>query len=340
MAEPMAGRVSAAMVSDKSASRVAVYVDLDLVGDALIKLPLVRALRAACPGAEIIWIAGQGPSAYANALAPLVGGLIDRVIENTGTGPTLRQALAGPQLDLLIDTQGSVSIARDLRRLGARRFVTAAAWGLPGAPPQFAPNPPRHLVRRLLALLHRATGAVPEPYAPLRLPPPILSRAAALLPPGPSYVAQVLGAGGRHKIWPEANHIALARALSAAGHTPVLILGPDERERHADLAAALPDARFPLQQATTAPPALTIALAAHCTAAVAADCGGGHMMAAAGVPLVALFGPTDPGKFAPWAPFVRILRAQDFGGAGMAAIPVGAVHAALRDITRPKGEFA
>ena len=73
---------------------------------------------------------------------------------------------------------------------------------------------------------------------------------------------------------------------------------------------------------------------------VAADCGGGHMMAISGVPLVSLFGPTDPGKFAPWAPMTRILRAQDFGGADMQRIPTDAVYEALRAIARPEGETA
>ena len=335
MAEPMRGRVSAAMAPDKSPLRIAVHVDLDLVGDALLKLPLLRALRQAMPAAEIIWIAGKGPSAFAGALAPLISGLLDRVIERRGTGAELRRALGPRPLDLLIDTQSTARTALALRGLGARQFVTAAAWGLPGAPPQFAPRAPRHLVRRLLALLERAIGTVPEAAAGLRLPSDIEARAAELLPAGPAYIAQVLGAGGRHKVWPEERHIELARTLLADGRTPVLILGPDEQHRHAPLAAALPGARFPLQEVGAAPPVLTIALARRCHAAVAADCGGGHMMAAADIPLVSLFGPTDPGKFAPWAPVTRILRAQDFPGEGMLAIPVAAVQDALREIERP-----
>jgi ADP-heptose:LPS heptosyltransferase len=314
--------------------RIGVYVDLDLVGDALIKLPFVAALRAAWPGAEIVWIAGVGPSAFGRGLAPLVEGLLDRVLEGTGVGDGLRRALGETRLDLLIDTQSTVATALALRRLGARRFVSAAAWGLVGVPPQVAPRAPRHLVRRLLALLERASGrGVAETFG-LRLPAAIAAQAAGLLPAGEDYVALVLGAGGKHKVWPEAQHVGLARALLAEGRVPVFILGPDERDRHADLAAAVPGARFPLQEAGEAPPVLTIALGARCVGAVAADCGGGHMMAASGVPLVSLFGPTDPAKFAPWAATSRVLRAQAFGGTEMAAIPVAAVRAALDAIAR------
>jgi ADP-heptose:LPS heptosyltransferase len=316
------------MPSDKSTRRVAVYVDLDLVGDALIKLPMVRALRHAFPDAEITWIAGRGPCAYAGPLAPLVVGLLDRVLEQAGTCPDL-----GGRIDLLLDTQSKVRTALELRRVPARRMMTLAAWGLPGWPPGVAPGKPRHLVRRLLDLLRRATGAEPVTNDPLRLPDADQALAARLLPPGESYVAQVLGAGGKHKAWPEERHLALALALLARGQRPVLILGPDEHPRHAALAAALPEACFPLQEARAlgnpAAPPLTIALAARCAAGVAGDCGGGHMLAAASIPLVSLFGPTDPAKFAPWTERLAILRAQEFGGDDMAAIPVDAVLAAL-----------
>lgn len=294
--------------------RIAVYVDLDLVGDALTKLPLARALRAARPDAEITWVAGRGASAFAGPLAPLTAGLIDRIIEHAGAGPALRAALGPPRLDILIDTQTSLRTTVALALLRPRRFVTAA---LPG------PRP-RRLVDRLLALAARATNRPAALDAsPVPLPPAIAAQAAALLPPGPAYVAQAIGAGGRHKAWP--HHRELATALIAAGRTPVLILGPDEATQHAALAAALPGARFPLQEIPPAGPALTIALAARCAVAVAGDCGGGHMLAAGGPRMISLFGPTDPGKFAPWAHDLTVIRAQDFGAAAMAAIPVAAV---------------
>ncbi len=299
-------------------ARVAVYVDLDLVGDALTKLPLARALRAAWPRAEIVWIAGRGTSAFAGPLAPVAARLIDRVIERSGTGAGLRAALGPGRLDVLIDTQSRIATALALARLWPRRFVTAARPG----------RRPARLVDRLLALAARATGrpAVLD-ASPVAVPAEIAAQAAALLPAGPRYVAQAVGAGGRHKAWP--HHRPLAAALLARGTVPVMILGPDEADQHPALAAALPGARFPLQEVPPAGPALTIALAARCAVGVAADCGGGHMLAA-GVPrLVSLFGPTDPAKFAPWARDLTVLRAQQFGGREMAAIPVAAVLEAM-----------
>ncbi len=308
---------------------MAAYVDLDLVGDGLIKLPFVRALRHACPAAEITWIAGRGASAYAGVLAPLMPGLLDRVVERCGVGGGLRAAIGPPRLDLLIDTQSHVGTTLALRALLPRRFVSAAAgYWLSGVRPGRGYRKPRRLIRRLLDLVELATGAPAVVDGALRLPEATRARAAALLPAGPCYVAQAVGAGGRHKAWPAERHIELARALAGRGIVPVMILGPAEADLAAPLAAALPMARFPLRDLPP-DPALTIALGAGCAAAVAADCGAGHMLAAAGVPMVSLFGPTDPDKLAPWATRLTILRAQDFGGGGMAAIPLAAVLAAV-----------
>ncbi len=291
----------------------------------------MRALRHAWPGADLIWIAGRGRSAYAGALAPLMPGLLDRVIEECGVGSGLRAALGAGRLDALIDTQSHVGTTLALRLLHPRRFVSAAAgYWLSGVRPPRGYRKPRRLIRRLLDLAAFAAGRPAVPDGRLALPAEAVAQAAALLPAGPSYIAQAVGAGGRYKAWPAGHHIALAEALAAQGRVPVLLLGPAEQDLVAPLMAALPTARFPLQDAGgTADVALTIALGARCAAAVAADSGAGHMLAASGVPLVSLFGPTDPAKFAPWAERATILRAQDFGGTETAAIPVAAALEAV-----------
>ena len=44
--------------------------------------------------------------------------------------------------------------------------------------------------------------------------------------------------------------------------------------------------------------------------------------------------PFDPSNLAPGAPILRIVRAQDFGGEEMDAIPEEAVGAALKDLLK------
>ena len=316
--------------------RIAVYVDLDLLGDGLIKLPFVRALRHAWPQGDITWVAGRGASVYAGGLRPLVQGLLDRTLEHTGTGAGLAEALhreAGG-IDLLIDTQSRLATAWALRRLGARRFVSLAGrYLLSDRRPWLFWRKERRLITRLLLLANVAAGRKVTPTGALWQDPDTQALAARLLPDGERHVALVAGAGGRHKAWPLDRLVELARALPARGLRPCVILGPAELEWHDELAAALPQARFPLQDAAAAGasigPLLTLELARRCHAGVAGDCGGGHLLAAADIPLVSLFGPTDPDKFAPCTVRLTVLRAQSFGGSGMGAIPVSAVLAAV-----------
>ena len=48
---------------------------------------------------------------------------------------------------------------------------------------------------------------------------------------------------------------------------------------------------------------------ARCAAFIGNDSGLGHLAAAAGIPALALFGPTDPARYAPWGG--ETIRAPD-----------------------------
>jgi len=88
------------------------------------------------------------------------------------------------------------------------------------------------------------------------------------------------------KCWP--GFEALAQTLQAAGLAIVWLGGSDDRERNAALAAKLGiDATdcFSIPQLA--------ALASHARFAVTNDSGPMHACAAAGVPVFALFGPSD-----------------------------------------------
>ncbi len=50
---------------------ILVYSGLELLGDGVMKLPFVRALRRCWPAARITWLAGKGKTVYAGTLAPL-----------------------------------------------------------------------------------------------------------------------------------------------------------------------------------------------------------------------------------------------------------------------------
>jgi ADP-heptose:LPS heptosyltransferase len=310
-------------------------VGLDAIGDGLMKLPFVRALRAAFPSAHITWMAGKGHTVYAGTLAPVVVGLVDEVLDQADVGsrwPELfgRRPLADRSFDLVIDTQRRVLTTLILKRIRHRRFISGTADFIlsEGKPPRGWKRP-TSMVAQIMALVEIASGAKAESAAPLPRDEACEHLADGLLPPGPAYVGFAPGAGGKHKCWPLERFAELARIQHAQGHTPVFLLGPAEAGWAAEVRARVPEAVLPLQGLKETPPQLTIALARRLAAAVANDSGTGHMLAAADVPMVSLFGPTPPEKFAPATQRLIVVRAQDFGADAMDAIPVQAVADAL-----------
>lgn len=310
---------------------IEVFVGRDLIGDAVMKLPFLQVLRRTWPGARILWLAA-GRSVFADSLRPLAAGLLDEVIEETGWGESwadlLRSPPSLPRADLFIDTQRRVRTSLALRRLHPRLFVSAAAgWRLSSLRPADRGKPPS-MLGQMLRLLE-ACGAAPDlaGLPPLQLPPTLELEASARLPAGGTLIGLAPGAGGRHKCWPLDRFLAVGRAVAVQGLRPVVLLGPDEQEWHGRVARELPTAALPIRVNDS--PLLTIAIARRLAVAIVNDSGIAHLLGAGGVPLISLFGPTAPEKFAPAARRLMILRAQDFGGSNMEAIPERAVLALL-----------
>lgn len=318
---------------------VLVYVGLDRVGDGLLKLPFVRGLRQAYPDARITWLAGKETSVYASALAPLVEGLLDEVIENAGIGfhPSefLRKPLSGRRFDLVIDSQKIMWASLSLWRIPHKTFISPAGYFLLSSkkPPK-GYKFPKSMQRQLLDLLELASGqrfATPQGLA-LDPGQPYRRDALELLPPGASYVGLAPGSGGKPKCWALENFIRVAQAQAEKGRIPVFFLGPQEQDWMAPLRAQVPQALFPLQQKDNGfDPLYTIALAERMAASLSNDSGVGHMIALGTRPLVSLYGPTVPEKFMPMSAHLKIIEAKNFGGRDMSLIPYEPVAQALED---------
>lgn len=329
--------------SGEAPRTVAVFGGQDLVGDAFLKLPFLRAMRTVWPSAHITWLV-SGRSVFATSMAAVGAPYLDRVVEHCGLGTGRWSELVRPvpdglgPYDLLIDSQARPMLSASLWRIPHRRFV-AAALATRGAGP--------HLLDKLMALVEAAHGqAVRWDLSPLAAPEPLRAAAAAALPDAGApdaprqYVAIAPGAGGVHKCWPMEYFAALARVLAERGVVPAVLLGPAEAGAHASFKAAAPAAIFPEEHPAFAAlpggshPLRVVAIAERCAVGVANDAGPGHMIAAAATPLVSLFGPTPPAKFRPLMPRAsRVLRAQDFGGTpAMSRISVDAVAAAVSDL--------
>jgi ADP-heptose:LPS heptosyltransferase len=111
------------------------------------------------------------------------------------------------------------------------------------------------------------------------------------------------GAGATWKRWPAQRFGVLAMALRQRDHDVALLAGPaDEEAIEATLAHSGP---LPILRSDSIRHLAAILSQAHLF--VGNDSGVTHLAAAVGVPTIALFGPTDP---ASWAPLgkVRLLR--------------------------------
>jgi ADP-heptose:LPS heptosyltransferase len=122
-----------------------------------------------------------------------------------------------------------------------------------------------------------------------------------------------------NKEWGADDLIAFAEKLSADGIQPVLRWGPGEEGRAENLMtlskkifSSSPlranSSYFPLLLAPATTPASSARLAARAALFVGADTGPTHLAAAAGVPTLALFGPTPPERYGPVGPRAAVLR--------------------------------
>jgi ADP-heptose:LPS heptosyltransferase len=328
---------------------ILVYVTSDVdnaLGENVLKLPLLLALAQAFPMARIAWVPGtSGAFFLRDHLAPLVGGRIDEFITDLAIPTDPRAALFARHpildrhFDLIVDTQRYLGRTLFLRRIPHRRFISGTwryVWSNARPPRPLKLRPPR-LVDKLVGLAAAAAGqpiAVPNP---IPLPAALRARAAELLPAGPCYVGLSPGAGNQEtgKCWPLDSFVAVARTQVERGRVPVFLLGPEESLWHGKLREAVPQALFPEERnATAAPgaiggPCLVAALGERLSVAVANCSGAGHLLAAGGAPMVSLYGPTRPEKYAPFARALICLKAQDYGSDRTRAIPLGAVLAAV-----------
>ncbi len=318
--------------------RLLVYVTGDRIGDALMKLPVIRGMRELFPGHEIVWLAGRRTSVFSNVLKPLVAGYIDEVREQAGIGIGFHELLQRPPnvdfCDIIIDTEQKLRSTLVLRRIPHDLFISRTAKFRFSDRKPADDNAPNSVRQRFDQLVTLAAGQPLTQRFDWSIPEPQYGLAESLLPPGPRYVGFAPGAGGRHKRWPLDRFIQIAKEQPVRGRTPVFLLGPDEQDWEAPIRAAVPETRIPEIEAPPGArgPLLAMAIATQLEAAVANDSGAGHLLAAAGIPVVTLFGRKEAAKFTDAGEHRVILSAKDFGWRGVGSIPLTAVSAALDEV--------
>ncbi|NDL63890.1 glycosyltransferase family 9 protein [Acerihabitans arboris] len=137
--------------------------------------------------------------------------------------------------------------------------------------------------------------------------------------------------------WPEANFVALARLIAAAGPCRIILLwspGAADNPTHPgddDLAARIAAACDLPCLTPIATHSLDTLMAAMqlCDSVVTSDGGAMHIAAGLGKGIIALFGDSDPVCWAPWQVPHSVLQAGD---SNVASISPRQVHEALRQL--------
>jgi heptosyltransferase-2 len=316
-------------------------VGTNWIGDAVMSLPFLRAIRAARPADALTVIAPRGPASIYRAAATA-----DEVLVRSGLLADAA-ALASRRFDEAWVLPNSFRAALYARISRAPRRIGYATDGRTAllTDPLPAPDGTEHQLRDYDALLS-AHGIPPDPDPPRLSPSPEAVRKAeeALAAAGltnaqahaPAHATDRLvllspgSAKDPTKRWRAGRFAALGDQLAQRRFTCAIVVGPEERALGVSVSEA---AKAPLPVlGDDLDPAGLAALLARARLLVSNDSGPMHLAAAVGTPVVAFFGPTDPGRTAPTGSPSRVLDRYVFcSPCFLSKCPYG--HECMKEIT-------
>lgn len=318
-------------------------IDFGQLGDVVMSLPALRAIRQIFPLAQITVAAGKPSSeivrmsGYADAVIE-----VDRVAMRDGFKLLsivkiwqLVKDVRRRQFDFVIDLHsfsetnllGFLSGAP--KRLFARRRGRSLDFlaNFRPQPPLEETNRTRHQVDRYLDVLEPLEVDNPD-----RLPQ-LMTRAAdneqidqllhkSRADLGVPLVGLFPGAGHNDRRWPLSKFAQLAEVLVHSGVRPIVFVGPEEEDLVREIRALFPASAVILNRLTIRQLAAALARLA---VFVCNDTGPLHIAAAVGAPFVLLLDSRAPDTYIPLNEVKQIIY-----GAPIAEIPVDEVYAAAR----------
>ncbi len=289
------------------------------IGDAILSLPAIECLRSNFPEAEI-WLAAQ---AWVKDLFPKNGGLsgvitipaLNNIRDLRACGRTLNGY--GFEIGVLLTNSFSSALlfrlARIPRRWGyardARRLLLTES--VPGRDSEAA----LHQLNYYLNLLARLGLKTSPPDINLHLTSEELAAAKKILgeagvDPGRPLVIFSPGASyGPAKRWPPASFAALGTLFQKKADAQVVLVGSADETGLVESVAAGMEKR-PVSFAGKTTLRELAALVASAGLFISNDSGPMHIANAVRVPLVALFGPTDPARTGPFHEPALVLRKE------------------------------
>ena len=297
------------------------FITSNRLGDAVLSTGLLAHLVERYPAARITVACGGLPAPLFRA-APQVARVIPIVKRRANRHwlAVWRQCIATPW-SLVVDTRDTIvsRLVLARRRRGWQRLP-----------------PGHHKVEELAAVLRLD----PPPAPTVWLTPDSRGQAAALIPEDRPVLGLGPTANWVGKEWPADRYAELARLLTGddgplPGARIVVLGGPGERERAGAVLSQL-GALPVVDLVGRTDPLLAAACLRRCDLFVGNDSGLGHIAAAAGTPVVTVFGPGRPDVYRPWGDLAATVMADrrapdattEEGRGMMATIPVAAVAAA------------
>ncbi len=211
------------------------------------------------------------------------------------------------KFDLIIDLQSKFRNSFILKRIPHEMFYSRTLKGF-FSTKKIKSDSNDHLENLSLFI---GDDVIESSFSMNKLPKKILSEAKKLLP-GSNYIGFSITQGNeyRKKSWSIYKFMTLANKISSKNKVPVFFLEKDQVELIEKIKNQVPAAVFPELKTDLTCPALVTALTSRLETAISIDNGIMHMMALANVPMIVLFGPTSPEKFAPKNNYTKILDSK------------------------------
>jgi heptosyltransferase-1 len=331
-------------------------VRVGAMGDVLHALPAVAALRQARPEWGDDWVVDWVVDerwlpllATSDGHGPVVERAISVAIKAWKRSPlalqTAKELLAFRKLrgeyDFVVDMQGTLRSAAIGRLAGGRSLAGYAdpresfAARMYGSKVQ---RQGRHVVEQGAALLGAACGVALQPVMPELPKEPWAEAWASELVGADKVCVLAAGAGWRAKQWPAEHFAELARRLRERGYR-CLVIAVRQGEPLAEEVVAKSGGAAEVAVCDVAG---LVALERRASLVVGGDTGPMHLAATLGVPVVALFGPTDPLRNGPWGTgkmavvrdeaSVTSYKRRDEVDAGLARVSVERVMEAVQQL--------
>jgi ADP-heptose:LPS heptosyltransferase len=294
---------------------------LERIGDLVMALEAIRDVRALAPAAQVDLVVGSWNAPLARAVPSvdrvetLDARWLAREGEGRGMGALLRTAWSwrARRYDLAINFEADVRSNLVAAAAGAAR---TAGWASGGGGPVLDValdyDPTAHTTANARRLVQSVFGRTPpESGRPLlTIPETATVAAAALLRPGlgRTLVGVHVSGGRAIKQWdPDRFADVAARLADARGAVIVATGAAGDRALVDGLRAALAP-RLVIDASAAEALLVSAAILARLDVLVTGDTGPMHLAAAVGTPVVAVFGPSDPARYATVGPFDRVVR--------------------------------